>query len=67
MTVASKMIPLRGRSRIARAGQRVSHPTVKKRSGDARTGAPRFRLVGYTPGIRISDSWPPSRLYVKSG
>ena len=30
-------------------------------------GVPRYRLVGYTPGIRISDSWPPSRLYVKSG
>jgi hypothetical protein len=48
--------------RPARLNQRST------RSGrGAPEGAPRFRPVGYTPGIRISDSWPPSRLYVKSG
>jgi hypothetical protein len=35
-------------------------------SPGAPSGAPRLRL-GYGPGMRISASCPPSRLYVKSG
>jgi hypothetical protein len=52
-----------------RRGERdeVQQHSLERQAGDARTGAPRFRQVSYTPGIRISESWPPSRLYVKSG